>query len=133
MSVLLYQPRVHESCQMTTLMVGLSIQANVPKDDDQRVESVRLRQASLETRLKIIQSQFALASTLCKTADTELRYGHMDEAQHLTDKIRNFCESLRQRLAEPHHHMPEYSQDGFQQQLKRLEDQIQQIESRLTH
>ena len=133
MSVLLDQPTVRETCQMTILMVGRSIQANVPEDDEQRAKSVRLLQASLETRLKGIQSQFALAFTLCKTAETELLYGRIDEAQRLTYKIRHSCESLRHRLAERHHHMPEYSRDGFQQQLKRLEDQIQQIESRFTH
>jgi len=105
----------------------------VPEDDDQRAESVRLRRASLETRLQVIQSQFAFVFTLCKTAETELVYGHIDEAQLLTDKIHHACESLCQRLNEPHHHLPENSQDGFRQQLKRLEHQIQHIESRLTH
>ena len=105
----------------------------MPEDDDQRAESVRVRQASMETRVQVIQSEFALAFNLCKTADTELLYGYIDEAQRLTDKIRHACESLRQRLGEPHHHLPEHSRDGFQQQLKQLEDQIQHIESRLTH
>ena len=87
-------------------------------------------EASLQTRLEVIQSQFTFPFTLCRTTETEFVYEEVDVARRLANRIHNACESLRYRLAQPHN-APEYLLDGFLKQLARLEERTLRIKCRL--
>jgi len=93
-------------------------------------EIERLHKTGAESRLRAIESQLALAFTLCAIAETEIRYSRPDEATKVVKKIRHHAETIRTHVNEPNH-IPRPSISDFLKQLTQLEKCTEEIELRL--
>jgi BMFP domain-containing protein YqiC len=101
----------------------------MPQKDEREMKSARLHADAKDARLRAIQSQLALGSTLCELAETEIRIGELDAAQKLAAKLRYSADTIRFQLDEPHY-VPETSVD-LRGQLSQLEMRLENIEARL--
>jgi hypothetical protein len=93
-------------------------------------ESRRLQVEAAEIRLKSIQSQLALAFTLCAMTETELGYGRIAQAHALVEKVRHIARTVRFHLDEPNH-VSSDQVDEPRRHVERLESQIRVLETLL--
>lgn len=99
-------------------------------DGEYTSEMARLHKTAAESRLRVIESQLALAFTLCAIAETEIRYSRPDEAIKVVNKVRHHTETIRTHVDEPNH-LPSAAISGLHRQLTQLEKRTEEIELRL--
>ena len=100
------------------------------RDDQYATEIARLHQTAAESRLRVVESQLALAFTLCAVAETQIRYDRPDEAIKVVNKVRHHAETISFHVSEPDH-LPTTSISTLRQQLTQLKKRTEEIESRL--
>jgi len=94
------------------------------------IEGVRLHKAAAEFRLRAIESQLSLGLTLCKIAETQIRYSRRDEAIEVVNKLRHHAETIRFHIEEPNH-LPKIAVPGVRKRLEQLDKRTDEIESPL--
>ena len=97
-------------------------------DNHYAAEIERLHRTAAETRLRAVESQLALAFTLCKIAETEIRYDRPDEAIKVLNKVRNHAETISFHIDE-RDHLPSTAIPNLRKQLTQLTKRIEEIES----
>ncbi len=97
-------------------------------DDQYATEIARLHRMAAESRLRAVESQLALAFTLCAIAETEIRYSRPDEAIKVVNKLRHHAETIRFHIDEPNH-LPSIAIPDLRQQLTKLQKRTEEIES----
>ncbi len=97
----------------------------LPKSLDQ------LRTEAADARLRAIQSQLAAAFTLCRTVDSAIRLGEIEEASKVIQKLLYNAEAIRHHVDEPHH-VPPASVPDLRQQLAKPDTRIRDLEKQLT-
>jgi len=102
----------------------------VTKDNPYELETGRLHETAAESRLRVIESQLALAFTLCAIAETEIRYSRPDEAIKVVTKVRHHTETIRNHVDEPNH-LPTTATSNLLEQLRQLEKRTEEIQLRL--
>lgn len=90
-------------------------------------EISRLHKIAAESRLRVVESQIALAFTLCAIAETEIRYSRRDEAIKVVTKVRHHAETISFHVEEPHH-VPTGAISGLRKQLTQLKKRTEEIE-----
>jgi vacuolar-type H+-ATPase subunit I/STV1 len=100
------------------------------RNDQYATEIARLHQTAAESRLRVVESELALAFTLCAVAETQIRYSRLDEAIKLLNKIRHHAETISFHVSEPDH-LPTVAISTLQRQLTQLRKRTEEIESRL--
>jgi hypothetical protein len=104
---------------------------NVMANDHQyATEIARLHKVAAESRLKAVESQLALAFTLCAIAETEIRYSRPDEAIKVLNKVRHQTETISFHIGEPNH-LPSTAISRLREQVSQLKKRTEEIESRL--
>lgn len=93
-------------------------------------EMARLHKMGAESRLRAVESQLALAFTLCSIAETEIRYSRLDEASKVTNKVRHHAETISFHIDEPNH-LPAIAISELRQQVAQLKKRTEEIGSRL--
>ena len=78
----------------------------------------------------MIESQLALAFTVCAIAETEIRYSRPDEAIKVLNKVRHHAGTIRIHVDEPNH-LPSTAISDLHRQLTQLEKRREEIEWRL--
>jgi hypothetical protein len=105
--------------------------ANVMANDHQyATEIARLHRMAAQSRLRAVESQIALAFTLCAIAETEIRYGQTDEAIKVLKKVRHHAETISFHIDEPNH-LPSPAISDLRKQLTQLRKRTEEIESSL--
>jgi hypothetical protein len=94
------------------------------------IERARLHERAAEIRLRVVASQFSLAFTLCEIAETEIKYGRPDEAISVINKLQRHAVTIRVHLDEPNH-FPKNAISDVREQLIKLKERTQEIESHL--
>ena len=100
----------------------------VPGDSQYATEIARLHKMAAESRLRAVESQIALAFTLCAIAETQIRYSRTDEAIKVLNKVRQHTETISFHIDEPNH-LPGDAISGLRKQLAQLNKRIDEIES----
>lgn len=90
----------------------------------------RLHVIAAETRLRAVESQLSLGFTFCAIAETEIRYGRLDEAIQVVNKLRHHTEVIGFHLDEPGH-LPALAIPALRVRLAELKGRTEEIESRL--
>ena len=98
--------------------------------DQYVAEIARLRAMAAETRLRAVESQLSLGITFCAIAETELRFGRLDEATKMVTKLRHHAEIIRLHIDEPGH-LPTIAIPTLNGQLTELKNRTDKIESLL--
>lgn len=93
-------------------------------------EIAHLHKTAAESRRRVVESQLALAFTLCAVAETEIRYSRPDQAIKVIKKVRHHAETIRFHLDEPNH-LPKNGISDLRKQLGQLRKRTDEIESRL--
>lgn len=93
-------------------------------------EIARLNRMAAESRLRVVESQLALAFTLCAIAETEIRYDQPDEAIKVLNKVLNYAGTIRFHVEEKNH-VPKAAISGLLKRLTELKTRTEQIEARL--
>jgi hypothetical protein len=93
-------------------------------------EVAGLPKTPAEFRLRAIESQLSLGLTLCKIAETQLRYSRRDEAIKVVNKIRHHAETIRFHIEEPNH-LPKIAVPEIRKRLEQLDKRTDEIESPL--
>ena len=97
---------------------------------DAIAELHRLRTEAAQTRLRAIQSQLSLASTFCSLAETELRYGQIDEVRLLMGKLQHVIETIDRHLGE-RNHVPPDNVPECRDRLAQVRSRVLKIEAHL--
>lgn len=109
----------------------LEIVRNVTADDNHyAAEIARLHRTAAESRLRAVESQLALAFTLCAIAETEIRYSRPEEAIKVVNKVRHHAEKIGFHIDEPSH-LPSTAVPDLRKQLTQLKKRTEEIESSL--
>ena len=98
--------------------------------DQYVAEIARLHTMAAETRLRAVESQLSLGFTFCAIAETELRFGRLDEATKMVAKLRHHAEIIRFHIDEPGH-LPTAAIPTLNNQLTALKERTDKIESLL--
>ena len=93
-------------------------------DNHYAAEIERMHRTAAETRLRAVESQLALAFTLCTIAETEIRYDRPDVAI----KVRHHAETISFHIDE-RDHLPSTAILALRKQLTQLTKRIEEIES----
>src|SRR5215470_15378772 len=109
--------------------LSISVRNAVAKNNQYATEIARLHTIAAESRLRAVESQLALAFTLCAIAETEIRYNRPDEAIKVISKVRHHAETISFHVDEPDH-LPTTAISGLRKQLAQLEKRTEEIESR---
>ncbi len=99
-------------------------------DHQYATEIARLHRMAAESRLRAVESQLALAFTLCTIAETEIRYSRPDEAIKVINKVRHHAETISFHIDEPNH-LPSAAIPDLREQMTHLKRRTEEIESRL--
>ena len=93
-------------------------------------ETALLHATAAQCRLRVVESQLTLALTLCDIAETDLRYGRLDETVKLVSKLWHYAEIVRIHLDDPNH-LPRVARSDIRSRLTQLQERIKKVESRL--
>ena len=97
------------------------------RNDQYATEIARFHKTSAESRLRVIESQLALAFTLCAVAETQIRYDRPDEAIQIVNRVRHHAETIGFHVSESNH-LPTTAISALQQQLTKLKKRTEEIE-----
>ena len=117
--IFLMVPLIHASISVTNFMAN---------DNQYATQIAILHGRAAESRQRALESQLALAFTLCEIAKTEIRYHQPDEAIKVLNKVRVHAETMRLHVDEPNH-VPSTAISDLRRQLTQLEKRINEIES----
>ena len=100
------------------------------RDQQYTTEIERLHQTAAETRLRSVESQIALAFTLCAIAETEIRYGWLEEAIRVIKRVRLHTKTIAFHVNE-RGHLPSVAVPVLRNRLALLKKRTGEIESSL--
>jgi hypothetical protein len=92
-------------------------------------ETERLKTVAQQTRLKTIATELSLAFTWCAVARTEAEMAEHHRLQQSLSRIKAAANSLRNRIAEPGHVVPEVRRE-FESELSRLQVNLEELEAK---
>lgn len=84
--------------------------------------------AAAEYRLKLVETELSMASTLCRLAQTLARYNPPDEAIKVLHKVRDHVEVISFHIDVPHH-LPPPAISALRGRVVELNKRIEEIES----
>ncbi len=90
----------------------------------------RIRAIAAQTRSLAIESQLAIALTLCATAESQIHLGQIDEARTVIQNLLHKAELIGCHLDEPCH-VPAVSLPDLRERLAKLKDRIRDVEKQL--
>ncbi len=99
-------------------------------DNHYAAEIERVHRTAAETRLRAVESQLALAFTLCTIAETEILYNQPDEAIKLVNKVRHHAQTIGFHIDE-RDHLPTTAIPTLRKQLTQLAKRTEEIEASL--
>ena len=99
-------------------------------DNQYAIEIARLHRMAAESRLRAIESQLALAFTLCAISETEIRYSQSDEAIKVLNKVWHHAETISFHIDEPNH-LPSTAIPALRKQMTQLRKRTEEIGSLL--
>jgi len=94
------------------------------------IDTTRLHAIAAETRLRAVESQLPLGFTFCAIAETELRFGRLNEVTKVVTKLRHHAEIIRLHIDEPGH-LPTAAIPTLNDQLIALKERTDKIEALL--
>lgn len=97
-------------------------------DNHYAAEIARLHRTAAESRLRAVESQLALAFTLCAIAETEILYSRPDEAIKVVNKLRHHAETISFHIDEPNH-LPSAAIPDLRKQMTQLKKRTEEIAS----
>jgi len=80
--------------------------------------------------MRAIQEKLSLAFTFCSTVEIEIRYGHLDRAKGLLNKLCSTVETLTDHINNPAHDSGK-QRNEFQKQLVQLRKRLLLLESQI--
>ena len=104
--------------------------ASVGESESLETRWSRVLQDSVETRLRSIQEKISIAFTFCSTVEIEVRYGHVDRARELLNRLGSTVEALTDRINNPAHVSGQQAKE-FREQLVQLRKRLLRLESQL--
>ena len=93
-------------------------------------KTAHLREEAAEVRVRSVESQLSLASTLCATAEIEIRADEHDAGRKLVRKLRRHAKTISVHLNEPGR-LPRTAVPDLRKRLTQLEKRIEKIAANL--
>jgi hypothetical protein len=117
---------LHEHNQLIERLASEGVR-HPPRSAD---SSALLHRMASESRLRAVESQLALAVTLCAIAETELQCSRPDQAIKVINKVRHHTRTITLHIDEPNH-LPSTAISGLRKQVAQLVKRTEAIQSRL--
>jgi hypothetical protein len=93
----------------------------------------RVLQQSAEMRMRAIQEKISITFTFCTTIELEIRFGSLNRAKDLLDKLDFALNDLTAHINNPSHVSDKTAKEKFWGQLAQLRQRVSFLNSQVEH